>query len=171
MISVCRFIENYMEVLNVELKTYKCYSGKKQMPWGKGTVVKDARGLVFLGGVTAGTDIYDPRAPDFLEKKMVVRDPGEQWRNVLEKIKINLEELGTSLDNIIKMTFYVKGPFSNGVGRSPNNRQDILDAFFLEYCPKLANSNNPPPSELIGVASLAHPDMIIEIVVVAALPD
>jgi enamine deaminase RidA (YjgF/YER057c/UK114 family) len=155
----------------VELKNYKCYSGKKQMPWGKATVVKDSRGLAFLGGITAGTEIYDPRAQDFLEKKMVVQDPGEQWRNVLEKIKTNLEELGTSLDNIIKMTFYVKGPFPNGVGRSPNNRQDVMEAFFRENCPKLTSNNYPPPSELIGVASLAHPDMIIEIVVVAALPD
>jgi enamine deaminase RidA (YjgF/YER057c/UK114 family) len=155
----------------MEMKTYKCYSGQKQMPWGKGAVVKDARGLVFLGGVTAGTDIYDPRVPDFLEKKYVVQDPGEQWRNVLMKIKTNLEELGTSLDNIIKMTMYVKGPFPNGVGRSPNNRQDVMEAFFREFCPKLMTVNTPPPSELIGVAGLAHPDMIIEIVVVAALPD
>lgn len=155
----------------MEMKTYKCYSGQKQMPWGKGTVVKNTGGLVFLGGVTAGTDIYDPRAPNFLEHNMVIQDPGEQWRNVLEKIKTNLEELGTSLDNIVKMTMYVKGPFPNGVGRSPNNRQDVLEAFFQEFCPKYSSKNTPPPSELIGVASLAHPDMVIEIVVIAALPD
>jgi enamine deaminase RidA (YjgF/YER057c/UK114 family) len=155
----------------MELKTYKCYSGKKLMPWGKGTVVKNAKGLVFLGGVTAGTEDYDVRAPDYLSKRMVVQDPGAQWRNVLEKIKVNLEELGTSLDNIVKMTMYVKGPFPNGVGRSPNNRMDVLDAFFREHCPRLASDVNPPPSELIGIESLAHPDMIIEIVVIAALPD
>ncbi|MBP1706917.1 MAG: Endoribonuclease [Chloroflexi bacterium] len=155
----------------MELKTYKCYTGKKLMPWGKATVVKNAKGLVFLGGVTAGTEEYDVRSPDYLDKKMVVQDPGAQWRNVLEKIKAYLEELGTSLDNIIKMTLYVKGPFPNGVARSPNNRMDVLDAFFREHCPRLASDNNPPPSELIGIAGLAHPDMIVEIVVVAALPD
>ena len=155
----------------MELKTYKCYSGKKPMPWGKGTVVTGAKGFVFLGGVTAGTEEYDVMAPDYLDKKMVVQDPAEQWRNVLEKIKAYLEELGTSLDNILKMTFYVKGPFPNGVGRSPNNRMDVLNAFFKEHCPRLAGDNNPPPSELIGVEGLAHPDMIVEIVVVAALPD
>jgi enamine deaminase RidA (YjgF/YER057c/UK114 family) len=31
--------------------------------------------------------------------------------------------------------------------------------------------NNPPPSEVIGIAALAHPDLVIEIVAVAALPD
>ena len=29
----------------------------------------------------------------------------------------------------------------------------------------------PPPSEVIGVAALAHPELAIEIVAVAALPD
>ena len=28
---------------------------------------------------------------------------------------------------------------------------------------------NPPPSEVIGVAALAHPDFVVEIVAVAAL--
>ena len=102
---------------------------------------------------------------------MVVHGPGEQWRDVLTKIKKYLEELGTSLDNIVKMTMYVKGPFPNGVARSLNNRMDVLDAFFREHCPRLASDKNPPPSELIGISSLAHPDMIVEIVVIAALPD
>jgi len=155
----------------MEMKTYKCYSGETLMPWGKGTVVKGAKGLVFLGGVTAGTDEYDPRSPDFMEKRMVVQEPAAQWRRVMEKIKDSLEEMGTSLDNIIKMTFYVKGPFPNGVNRSPNNRLDVLDKFFKEHCPRLSSQNNPPPSELIGVSGLSHPDMIVEIVVIAALPD
>ena len=155
----------------MELKTHKCYSGNTLMPWGKGTVVRGAKGLVFLGGVTAGTEEYDPKAPDFLERRAVVQEPAAQWRLVLEKIKANLEELGTSLDNIVKMTFYIKGPFPEGAGRSPNNRIDVLDEFFKENCPRLCSWNNPPPSELIGVSSFAHPDMIVEIVVIAALPE
>ena len=35
----------------------------------------------------------------------------------------------------------------------------------------LCSYNNPPPSEVIGVAALAHPELVIEIVAVAALPD
>jgi enamine deaminase RidA (YjgF/YER057c/UK114 family) len=31
--------------------------------------------------------------------------------------------------------------------------------------------NNPPPSELIGVAAPAQPDLAVEIVAIAALPD
>ena len=43
--------------------------------------------------------------------------------------------------------------------------------FFAQHCPKHCSDNNPPPSEVIGVAALAHPDLVIEIVAVAALPE
>jgi hypothetical protein len=36
---------------------------------------------------------------------------------------------------------------------------------------KRSSFNNPPPSEVIGVAALAHLDLVIEIVAIAALPD
>jgi enamine deaminase RidA (YjgF/YER057c/UK114 family) len=82
-----------------------------------------------------------------------------------------LEELGTSLDHLIRLTFFVKGPFPNGgVLSSPNFRQDVLDEFFAQHCPKHCSTNNPPPSEVIGVVALAHPDLVIEIVAVAAVP-
>ena len=138
------------------------------MPWGKGTVVTGANGFVFLAGNTATTDDYDP----FGKGGSAVGDAAAQWRNVLNNIKSDLEELGTSLEHLIRLTFFVKGPFPNGgVLSSPNFRQDVMDEFFAEYCPKHCSYNNPPPSELIGVAALAHPDFAVEIVAVAALPD
>ena len=152
----------------MELKTHKCYAGDKLMPWGKGTVVKGAKGFVFLGGRTAWLEGYDPRSS---APGMVVQGAAEQWQYVLERIKEDLEELGTSLDNIVKLTLYVKGPFPEGVAKSPNNRLDVMDKFFREHCPRLCSDNNPPPSELIGVLSFAHPDMVVEIVCIAALPD
>jgi enamine deaminase RidA (YjgF/YER057c/UK114 family) len=101
-----------------------------------------------------------------------VGDAAAQWRNILTNIKSDLEELGASLDHLIKLTFFVKGPFpAGGVLSSPNFRQDVMDEFFAQHCPKHCSYNNPPPSEVIGVAALAHPDLVIEIVAVAALPD
>jgi enamine deaminase RidA (YjgF/YER057c/UK114 family) len=83
-----------------------------------------------------------------------------------------LEELGSALEHLIRLTFFVKGPFPNGgVLSSPNFRLDVLDAFFAEHCPKHCSYNSPPPSAVIGVAALAHPELVIEIVAVAALPD
>jgi enamine deaminase RidA (YjgF/YER057c/UK114 family) len=98
-----------------------------------------------------------------------VGDAAAQWRSILTNIKSDLEELGTSLDHLIRLTFYVKGPFpTGGVLSSPNFRQDVMDEFFAQHCPKHCSYNNPPPSEVIGVAALAHPDLVIELVAVAA---
>ncbi|HUT67652.1 MAG TPA: RidA family protein [Dehalococcoidales bacterium] len=141
------------------------------MPWGKGTVVRSAKGFVFLGGMTGWIDGYNPKSPGFHKTPTVAEGAAAQTRLVMEKIKAALEEMGSSLENIVKMTYYIKGPFPDGVGRSPNWRLDVIDEFFREHCPRLCSNDNPPPSELIGVASLAHPDMVIEVVCIAALPD
>jgi enamine deaminase RidA (YjgF/YER057c/UK114 family) len=54
---------------------------------------------------------------------------------------------------------------------SPNFLLDVMDEFFAEHCLKHCSYNNPPPSAVIGVAALAHPDLVVEIVAFAALPD
>jgi len=152
----------------MELVTHKKFKGGHLMPWGKGTVVRGAKGLVFLSGNTATTEDYDP----LRKGGGAVGDPAAQWRSILTTIKSDLEELGSGLDHLIKLTFYVKGPFpTGGVLSSPNFRQDLLDDFFAVHCPRLRSTVNPPPSEVIGVAALAHPDLVIEIVAMAALPD
>ena len=152
----------------MELVTHKKFKNGRLMPWGRGTVVTGANGFVFLAGNTGTADDYAP----FGKGGGGVGDAAEQWRTVLTNIKVDLEDLGSSLDHLIRLTFFVKGPFPDGgVLTSPNFRQDVMDEFFAEHCPKHCSYNNPPPSELIGVAALAHPDLIVEIVAVAALPD
>ena len=150
----------------MELVTHKKSKGGRLMLWGEGTVVTGAKGFVFLAGNTATTDDYEP----FKKGGGAVGDAAAQWRNILTNIKSDLEELGTSLDHLIKLTFFVKGP-SGRVLSSSNFRQDVMDEFFAQHCPKHCSYNNPPPSELIGVAALAHPNHAVEIVAVAALPD
>jgi enamine deaminase RidA (YjgF/YER057c/UK114 family) len=39
------------------------------------------------------------------------------------------------------------------------------------YQTSQTSTNKPPLSEVIGVAALAHPDLVIEIVAIAAVPD
>ena len=153
----------------MELVTHKKLKSGRPMPWGKGTVVVGAKGFVYLSGNTATADDYDPT-----DKKggSAVGDAAMQWRAILTNIKSDLEELGSALEYLIRLTFFVKGPFPNGgVLSSPNFRLDVMDEFFAEHCPKHCSYNNPPPSEVIGVAALAQPDLVIEIVAVAALPD
>jgi enamine deaminase RidA (YjgF/YER057c/UK114 family) len=135
----------------LKLVTYKKLKGDRLMPWGKGTVVTGAKGFVFLSGNTANADDYDPSSK-FDKGGGAVGDAAAQWRAVLTNIKLDLEELGSSLDHLIRLTLFVKGPFPNGgVLSSPNFRQDVMDEFFAEHCPKHCSYNNPPPSELIGL--------------------
>jgi len=147
----------------MEKKTYKTYYAGKLMPWGKGTVVKDAKGFVFLAGT-------EGRHPDTDE---VVEGAEAQTRMCLEKIKANLEEMGTSLDDIVKMTFYVAGEFPDGVANSPTwvTVRRVKNEFFREYAPQFCDDNNPPTLDLVGVKALARKEMLIEVAVVAAIPD
>jgi enamine deaminase RidA (YjgF/YER057c/UK114 family) len=152
----------------MNLTTYKKFKGDRLMPWGKATVVTGAKGYVFLSGNTATAEDYDP----LTQRGGSIGDATAQWRAILANIKSDLEDVGSSLDHLVKLTFYVKRPFPNGgVLSSPNFRLDVLDDFFAEHCPKHCSYNNPPPSEVIGIAALAAPDLVIEIVAVAALPD
>lgn len=152
----------------MELVTHKKFKGDRLMPWGKGTVVTGAKGFVFLSGNTTTTNDYDPVD----EGGGAVGDAAAQWRSILANIKSDLEELGTPLDHLIRLTFFVKGPFPDGgVLSSPNFRLGVLDEFFAQHCPKHCSNNNPPPSEVIGVAALAQRDIVIEIVAVATVPD
>ena len=153
----------------MKVVTHKKFKSGRLMPWGKGTVVTGANGFVFLSGNTATADDYDPTKKN---AGGAIGDAAAQWRAILTNIKSDLEELGSALDYLIRLTFFVKGPFRNGgVLGSPNFRLDVLDEFFAEHCPKHCSYNNPPPSEVIGVAALAQPGLVIEIVAMAALPD
>ena len=139
------------------------------MPWGKGTVVKGAKGFIFL----AGTEGIDPAIGKPGAKGAVVVEGIEaQTRMALEKIKSRLEEMGSSLENIVKLVWYIKGTeFPDGVALSPNyiKAAKVREEFFKEHCP--AFCKNPPPGDLIGVSGLALKGMLIEIACIAALPD
>ncbi|MER9349031.1 RidA family protein [Mesorhizobium sp. M0227] len=153
----------------MELVTHRKFKNGRLMPWGKGTVITGAKGFVYLCGNTATAENYDPagkRGGGF------PGDAAAQWRAILANIKSYLEELGSALDYLIRLTFFIKGPFPDGgVLSSPNFRLDVLDEFFAEHCPEHCSYNNPPPSEVIGIAALAQADIVVEIVAVAALPD
>ena len=149
----------------MEMKIYKLYHGNVLMPWGKATRVTGAKGFVFI----AGCEGQDPTR-DWRQGGPVVEGAAAQTKIALEKMKSRLEEAGTSLEYMVHMTWYVKGPFPDGVVNSPNYRLDVADEFFREHCPKLCSDNNPPTHDLVGVASLALKDMVVEIGCIAAVP-
>ena len=82
------------------------YHAGKKMHWTTGHAVWNMGGIVFLSG-------SEGRDPD-----TDIPRPGikAQAKLALERIKARLEEFGTSLDNILHLTYYVVGPdFPNGV--------------------------------------------------------
>jgi len=152
------------------------YYGDLKMPWSKGTKVENARGFIWLAG-TEGRDPNStaPRTIEFEDGSYVaeVEEGAEAQALVcLNRIKDGLEEMGSSLEHIVKMTTYVVGPFPDGVAASPTWKSAfrIKERFFEKHCPELCSDRSPPPHDLIGVAALASKRMLLEMVVVAAVP-
>jgi enamine deaminase RidA (YjgF/YER057c/UK114 family) len=127
----------------MELVTHKKFKNGRLMPWGKGAVVTGARGFVYLCGNTATADDYDPTQT---KGGGFAGDAVAQWRAVLTNIKSDLEELGATLDHLIRLTIFVKGPFPDGgVLSSPNYRLDVMDEFFAEHARSIAATTTRRP--------------------------
>ena len=100
--------------------------------------------LVFVSGQTG-------RNPASGE---VGADVSEQTRNVLERIKICLEDAGTSLDNVLTATCWLKdaGDFAAF--------NEVYNEYFTEGKPARATVQ----------ATLMGPDLVVEIMVTACIP-
>jgi len=155
----------------MEIKTYKLYYGGNLMPWGKGAVVKNPNGWIILGGAEGINP--DSAKSQHLGTETAPVDvlPGveAQARLCFEKIKSALEEMGSSLDNIVKMWYYVVGDYPEGLARSDTWQTicRVREELFREHAPQLCIDNNPPTFDLIGVKHLALPEMMVEIAVQA----
>jgi 2-iminobutanoate/2-iminopropanoate deaminase len=102
--------------------------------------------LVFVSGQTG-------RHPSTGE---VGKDIREQTRNTLERIKAVLTAAGTSLDNVLSAMVHL-------------TRRDDLAAYNEEYAKYFPTDK--PARTTVTVASLNSPDLLIEITVVACIPD
>jgi 2-iminobutanoate/2-iminopropanoate deaminase len=101
--------------------------------------------LVFVAGQTGRHPVTGERGQDIRA----------QTRNTLERIKVILEAAGTSLDNVLTATTYLV------------NRDDLeaYNEVYGSYFP-----TNKPARTTVTVASLNHPELLIEITVAAAMP-
>lgn len=129
--------------------------------WARGTGVTGARGFVFLSGSVG----LDPNTGK------IVEGAGEQAKLAMENIKAALAEYGSSLKNIVHIWQYVKGQFPNGVLNDPRYSEisNVIEEFWKQNCPEFLPENNPPAETLLGVTSLAWPELHLEIMVVAAI--
>ena len=101
--------------------------------------------MVYLSG-QAG------RHPDTGEMGKDIR---EQTRNVLERIKRILETSGTSLDNVLTVTSYL-------------TKRDDVAAYNEEYAKYFPNTK---PARATVEVMLNNPEMLVEIMVTACIPD
>lgn len=125
------------------------YAGKKQQ-FARSVVVGN---LVFLSGSSGRTMETGDVSSDKLVDQMTV---------ALDKIRAALKEAGTSMENIVKTTIYLKHLEDYGLMRRTER----------EYWQKCAPGllENPPASTFVQPASLSQPNMLVEIDVVAMIP-
>ena len=83
------------------------------------------------------------------------KDIREQTRNTLEKIKLILEEAGTSLDNVLTITSYL------------TRREDVA-AYNEEYGKYFPTDK---PARTTVQALLVSAELLVEITTTACLPD
>ena len=90
-------------------------------------------------------------------------DVVEQTQVALDKIRGALEEAGTSMDNIIKTTLYLK--HMEDYARAEEKRQE----YYRKHAPHLVDQ--PPADTVIGIPGLHEPNMLVEIEAVAVIPE
>jgi enamine deaminase RidA (YjgF/YER057c/UK114 family) len=82
-----------------------------------------------------------------------------QAKQVFENLKTALAASGATFDDVVKITWYVKG-------YTPQNLatlREIRDGF--------VNKEKPPASTLVGVSSLFQDDYLLEVDAVAVVPE
>jgi 2-iminobutanoate/2-iminopropanoate deaminase len=131
-------------------KTYPLtYAGKKQQ-FARSVVVGD---LVFLSGSSGRTIETGEVSSENVADQMIV---------AMDKIRAALIEAGTSMDNIVKTTIYLKRMEDYGLVRQTERE------YWQKYAPRLLEE--PPASTLVQPVSLSRANMLIEIDVIAVKP-
>jgi enamine deaminase RidA (YjgF/YER057c/UK114 family) len=128
------------------------YFAGKRMSWGKGVV---AGGTFFFPSGGSGRDRHTDTCPEGM---------AEQVENTWDDIRHNLEEAGTSVENIVMRLTFV-----TDIGEWHKAGRPAQEAWLAEHAP--GQIENPPASSLFGITALALPEMKVEIQVIAAMPD
>jgi len=108
--------------------------------------------LAFLSGMTAQDTKTGACLTDTMSEQMVV---------CLDKVKAALEEVGSSMENIVKTLILLKD-----VKDYQMMRKTELE-YYQKHAPRLVDE--PPASTFMQPASLARPEFLVEIDVIAVL--
>jgi 2-iminobutanoate/2-iminopropanoate deaminase len=135
----------------VKKKTYPLYYAGQKAKYARSVVVGD---LVFVSGATGRSLETGDFTSDDIKEQMTV---------ALDNIRGALEECGSSMDNIVKTVIYLKRLEDYAVMRATE------EEYYQKHAPGLAAE--PPASTFMQPLSLARPNMLVEIDVVACLND
>ena len=145
--------------MNWEVKYYPEYwSGKKlAYPHVPKESPKFARSivvgnLIFVSGSTGQDTINDTPTSDRFEDQMTM---------AFDKIKIAMEEAGSSMGNIVKTIMLIKNRDDY-----PKMRKTEVE-YYMAHAPNLVD--DPPASSFIVPASLAKPEFLVEIDVIGVI--
>jgi 2-iminobutanoate/2-iminopropanoate deaminase len=108
--------------------------------------------LIFISGCTGQDTVSGQPTSNNFE---------DQMNMALTKIRMAMEEAGSSMDNIVKTVMLVKR-----LPDYPLMRKTEVE-YYLKYAPYLVD--NPPASTFIAPASLAKPEFLIEIDVIGVI--
>jgi 2-iminobutanoate/2-iminopropanoate deaminase len=125
------------------------YAGKKQQ-FARSVVVGD---LIFVSGCSGRTLETGEVSSSNVVDQMIV---------ALDKIKAALIEAGSSLENLVKTTIYLKHMEDYDAVRRTERE------YWQKYAPHLLEE--PPASTILQPVSLSKPNMLIEIEVIAVRP-
>jgi 2-iminobutanoate/2-iminopropanoate deaminase len=124
-------------------------------PFSAAYSIEGGRLIFFSGCCTVPTYHKHPHDPDD-ERQWLAGDFREQTERTFIHIKEILDAAGAKMKDVMKLTIFT----------TQMDGQNILNEISARYF----GNDNPPARSLIGVPTLAHPGMLIEIEGVAAAP-
>jgi enamine deaminase RidA (YjgF/YER057c/UK114 family) len=128
-------------------------------PIASSVTVPDGAEVVYLSGMLA--DAADPSAPAGSIERL--GDTAAQAKSVLDKIAAELDAVGLSMADVVKMNVFLVGdPRKGGVMDFEGLMQGYLRHFGTE------SQKNVPARTTVQVAGLPVPGALVEIEVVAA---
>jgi enamine deaminase RidA (YjgF/YER057c/UK114 family) len=86
-------------------------------------------------------------------------DLGAQAKQVFENLKTALAAVGGTFDDVVKITWYVKGYDPAKL----STLREVRDSY--------VNKEKPPASTLVGVSSLFQSDYLLEVDAIAVVPE
>lgn len=113
--------------------------------------------LIFVAGQVDRPVDYEPRSN-------VVRHPGDyhgQWVGTMENVRLALDAAGASFQDVVFLRTFVIGM---------DNFINMLHEMYAEI-PDFFGGHRPPPQTLVEVARLSEPSQLMEVEVIACVPE